>query len=384
MVNYDGLYNKNFFGDKLNQNYFSDKNLYFQIIENGIITPFNYFMINNKKVGFGGIIDGEGNFVQSSFIHGGMGDAHRPEKFTTCSETVIYLGMLIHVWGHCLTDNIKRIWFLKSDFYKEHFHHCKLVYVPMYDGIIPNFAKLLKILGVEVENLTPISTPTKFEKIILPDESFFGGDISVDRFFTREYVETVDIIRNYAKKNYLPISQKKFFYFYGENQIGEGRLAEYFQAKGYEIIQPEKIPLDEQLNILANCNSFASTIGSISHNIIFLRDHSNAVLIPRIASNPNEYQLALNQILDLEIFYIDSALSIFACNYSGPLCYIVSENLRKFFGEEIKEKYTPEDFITFINYAKFAKTQHLKLNPDEEKYFEKILPEFIKSLKMFL
>lgn len=81
LVSYDGLYNKNFFGDKLNKNHFSDKKLSFTVIENGIITPFNYFIVDNKKVGFGGIIDAEGKFISRSFIHEGVGDAIPPKDF---------------------------------------------------------------------------------------------------------------------------------------------------------------------------------------------------------------------------------------------------------------------------------------------------------------
>ena len=380
MVNYDGLYNKNFFGNKLNKNHFSDKKLSFTVIENGIITPFNCFIVDNKKAGFGGIIDAEGKFIPRSFIHEGVGDAIPPKDFENIPETVIYLGMLTHTWGHCLTDNIKRIWFLRSDFYKENFKNCKLVYVPMYDGITKNFARLLEILGVSAENLMPILTPTKFEKIILPDESFFGGGDSDERFFTAEYVETINQIKNFALKNYSPLATKKFYFFYGNNQIGEGRLAEYFYSKGYEIIQPEKLSFDEQLNILSNCNDFASTIGSISHNIIFLKENSNAVLIPRVSHILNNYQQALNQIFDLNIFYIDSALSLYAVNYGGPFCYIVSENLRKYFNDNSDEKFLIEDFITFIEYAKFAKVHGLKINPNEREYFGKIFTEFTTQL----
>ena len=35
MVNYDGLYNKEFYSDKLKRNHFSDKILGFRVIENG-------------------------------------------------------------------------------------------------------------------------------------------------------------------------------------------------------------------------------------------------------------------------------------------------------------------------------------------------------------
>ena len=397
MTNYDSLYKKNYYGEKLFENHFSKKELGFQIIENGTILPYKPL---ENSVGLGGIVDVEGNFIKESFIHRGAGNSYTPDRKVKYSpKTVIYLGMLVHVWGHCLTDNIKRVWFLKSNFFKENFKNCQIVYVKAGVGIIPNFARLLKILGVEVEDFLEIENPTRFKKIILPDESFFLDKGSAENydcaiegsrnnfngndtaFFTQEYIQTIEQIRNFAQKNFSPLTQKKFFFYYGGNQTGEGRLADYFSEKGYEMIEPEKFSLDEQLNILANCENFASVIGSISHNILFLKNHSQAILIPRRPAFLNIYQQAIDQVHDLEIFYIDSAFSIFARSQSGTFCYILSEQLRKFFGDEITEKFSQEDFYHFLTYSKFAKENNWSINPQDDKYFSDLILEFMTSLK---
>ena len=397
MINYDGLYKKDYYGEKLSENHFSEKNLGFQVIKDGIILPYKPL---EDTVGLGGIVDADGKFVERSFIHMGVGNSYAPEKKVKyCPKTVIYLGMLVHVWGHCLTDNLKRVWFLKSNFFKENFKNCQIVYVKAGDGIIPSFAKLLEILEIKVDKLVEVDKPTKFKKIILPDESFFLDKGSVTNydcaiegsrnnfngndsaFFTQEYIQTIEQIRNFAQKNFSPLPQKKFFFYYGGNQTGEGRLADYFSEKGYEFIEPEKFPIEEQLNILANCENFASVIGSISHNILFLKNHSQAVLIPRRAAFLNIYQQAINQVHDLEIFYIDSAFSIFARSQSGTFCYILSEQLRKFFGDEITEKFSKEDFYHFLTYSKFAKENNWSINPQDDKYFSDLILDFMNSLK---
>ena len=145
MINYDGLYNKDYFGDKLNENHFSNQKLHFKIIENGTILPHKDLPGLGLN-GFGGIVDANGSFVARSFVHMGTGDAYTPnEKVLQSPDTVIYLGMLFNVWGHCLTDNLKRIWFLKSDTYKRFFSKCPIVYTPMRGGgrkfckVAPNF-----------------------------------------------------------------------------------------------------------------------------------------------------------------------------------------------------------------------------------------------------
>ena len=132
MVNYDGLYRKDYFGDKLTFNHFSTKKLYFKIIENATILPFKYINVNGKGTSFGGLIDGNGAFVKDTLIHEGIGEVYTPnEEILNSPETVIFLGTAhsgINGWGHYLTDYVKRLWFLESDFYKKYFNNCKIVY----------------------------------------------------------------------------------------------------------------------------------------------------------------------------------------------------------------------------------------------------------------
>ncbi len=382
MINCDGLYNRENYEKVDGVNYFSDRKLHFRIIENGTILPHKQLP---DTVGFGGIVDGRGNFIEESFIHPEAGHAYTPaEKIEQSPLTVIYLGMLVQIWGHCLTDNIKRVWFLKSDVYKKYFKNYPIVYVPMWAGIIPPFAKLLEILEVDVKNLYPIFKPTQFQNIVLPDESFFpemGGGTA--KLCTQEYIDTVEQIRSFALKNYAPLSQKNFYFFHGRNQIGEERIAEYFKSKNYDVIRPEVLPLEEQLNILANCENFASSLGSVAHNTLFVKDNSNALFFPRVPleKNLNDYQNTINQIRNLNVAYVDISLSIFATGGNGTYCYIINEQLKKFFGDDWSGEYAEEDFITFLNYTCYAIAHGIKVNSEYSGYYSKIFPDFIGQLK---
>ena len=265
--------------------------------------------------------------------------------------------------------------------------------------MIENFAKLLKILEIDTSKLFAINTPIKFANVIVPDESFYLGKSklggradSIDgtsddfngndgAFFTNEYLETVNQIRNFADKNCPPIEQKKFYFLHGRNQFGGERIAKYFESKGYAIVKPEFLKLEDQLTVYINCENWASMVGSISHNVIFLRNNSNVILIPRRAAYVNIYQLALNQLHNLDVHYIDTAFSMQTHAHSGPYCYILSENLRKHFGDEITEKYTDDDFKMFLAYFRNAKIQGLEENKNELEYLKNVLPEFIAQLK---
>ena len=138
MINLDHLYNKDAVADFFGKNYFVDKKLHFQIIERGTLLPHKEVFVNGRWTwGFGGIVDRKGEFIKNSFVHYGVGGAYTPtEEIQRSPQTVVYLGMFFDVWGHVLTDNLRRLWFLKSEIFNRYFKNCMLVYLPWGGGIV--------------------------------------------------------------------------------------------------------------------------------------------------------------------------------------------------------------------------------------------------------
>jgi len=270
---------------------------------------------------------------------------------------------------------------LESDFFKQEFKNCPIVYIPFIDEkrkrIESTFWRLLEILGIDLDKLQPITQPTRFENIILPDESFRSDHLK-DGFFTNEYRVAIERIRNFALKNRTPLSNKKVFYFHGMAQIGEERLAEYFKSKGYDVVRPEKLTIEEQLNLMINCESFASSLGSCSHNSVFLRDNIEAIFIPREALFGKPHQLILDQVHPIKANYIDSTLSVYDKG-NRYKCYIISEQLKKFFGDKWNG-YEEDDFKIFLEYVRNSIGKNFEIDTREKKYYDSILPDFMAQL----
>ena len=131
MTNYDFLYDKTFFGDRLDQNHYSPKKLNFRIIHNGTVLPH---MNVDGTNGFGGIIDENGNFVDGTFLHRNTGGAYAPNFVATSDETVVYFGMIVSIWGHNVTDNLARAWFFKNEYYRRYFRRIPEIYTNMWGG----------------------------------------------------------------------------------------------------------------------------------------------------------------------------------------------------------------------------------------------------------
>ena len=388
MTNLDYLYNPDAAKNSFNKNYFVDKKLGFTVIEHGTILPHRNTIKGQPKryPGFGGIIDGNGEFVVSSLIRYGEGSYYTPppESIQHSSETVVYLGMFHDVWGHFVTDHVRRLWFLKSDYFHHEFKDCPLVYIPYTNFSFEsqrNYKRLLEVLEVDVDRLQPITQSTQFDKIILPDESYrFSFVKDHPSFFTDGYRETINRIRDFALKNRTPTANKKIYYFYGRYQFGEERLAEYFKSKDYAVIRPETLTLDEQFNLLINCESFASTLGSISHNSLFLRDGTETIFLTRAVNCFTGCQNILNQVHPVNVNYVDSTLSIFAQGVPRANCFIISPQLKRFFGDKW-DGYEEEDFKTFLQYVKNNLGKSNAINPKAKELYGEILSDFMSQLK---
>lgn len=138
MTNIDHLYNSAATQKVFDKNYFADKKLHFKIIERGTILPHKHMYINGQWTwGFGGIVDSKNNFVKSSFVGENSDEAaYTPtEEVQHNPATVIYLGLLYPVWGHVITDNIRRLWFFRSEVFKTYFKNCSIVYIPWGEGV---------------------------------------------------------------------------------------------------------------------------------------------------------------------------------------------------------------------------------------------------------
>ena len=385
MVNLDYLYNPDAAKPHFNKNFLLDKKLGFQVIEHGMILPHKRTP-QGKWFGQGGIVDSQGQFVRTSTVfNAGEAYSPSPNDIQHSSETVVYFGMFYPVWGHCITDDLKYVWFLKSEYFNQ-FKNCPLVYIAWggrtFDTF-PNYKRILEILEIDAGKIREIKQPTQFDKIILPDESFTIRTANVEGF-TNEFRETIERIRAFGLKNRTPTPSKKLYMFHGKKgQIGEERVAEYLENKGYYVINPEQqqMSFDEQLNLFVNCESFSSAIGSSAQNLLFLRDNTEVNLIHRGFYRFNEYQEICNQVNPLNVTYIDSSLSIFSTSTSsGPFFYLLSKQLKEFFGNKWTG-YEEEDFKNFLQYVENANFRGLTIKPAVRDYYSSIFGEFIDQLK---
>ncbi len=289
-----------------------------------------------------GITQG-GSFIDGSYLH-----VHHsaPESFRfsdsdddicESDEEVIYIGMLINIWGHCLTDCMKHLWIFLNE--EERFRNLPLVYVTSRPGVrIPdNYWTMLKLLGVDMNRIREVSRNTRFRKVWLPDQCLWADDNNYRRLCSPEYARLFDKITAAvpADTRYDKVYFTRSRLTVHNRDYGEKSVEKVFEKLGYKVFSPERLSLTEMVAILKGCCSFAATDGSIAHNTLFLNRGTDCIFI-RKADTVNSYQAPISQSRELNVTIIDANWSRFLYNkrapWDGPFFVYCNRRLKRWAG----------------------------------------------------
>jgi len=66
---------------------------------------------------YSGVVDSSGMFVEHSAVHENLenGQVDISVDIVESDCDAIFLGSMMSVYGHCITDNLKKLWFLRTD-----------------------------------------------------------------------------------------------------------------------------------------------------------------------------------------------------------------------------------------------------------------------------
>lgn len=288
------------------QNYFSDQEVFFTELEDCTILPAKES--KKRTWGEGGIV--ATNEICEKVRQGiAFGGQYPFSEVNTVieEETVYYIPVIMKHWGHFLIDVLSRCWFLTDNHDKKwRIAFCSLDFP---DGIIQgNYEEALRYLGIASERLYYISRPTRFSRVLVPSASF-GYQLP----YTKEYIKTIERLKSTALEasKAVPLRPVDRIYFTRTKfwrakttEIGEKNIENLFRSNGYHVFSPEKLSLREQIFYIAHCNKMAAMSGTITHNIIFSGDQSEAAILNRTCM-PNPPQFALNQLSPAKVTYVD-------------------------------------------------------------------------------
>lgn len=298
-----------------------------------------------------GVYDSNGTFIDGTDLH--EGKIHEYDKNIQISQIIdeaVYLGTFFYCWGHCITDNIKRMWIFLDNKYPI----AKYLY-SAYDDypINDSFIKIMQYLIPANLEYEEIKSAVRVSKLIIPDPCIvtMSDGIHYHRYFidlinkikmkalqnANESVDSVAendrvIIHGKGAIYISDIEKERRIYFSRRNnktkcEFGNIELDNIFERAGFQIIYPEEWSLEEQISILNMADVFVVTEGSISHNAMFVNPQCIVVILKKY-SLLNGYSTLIDNIIPRTPIYVDSNLSFITqrgIEYQGPFLIVINK-----------------------------------------------------------
>ena len=280
--------------------------------ENATIIPLKRFPEDDLLFGRGGVIDSQGDYIDSSAIKDrveGKYDIAQPELE---DKTVVYCGYLIDQWGHFLIEAVSRLWFFllhDNPSYKYVFFFRK----GENHRIEGNYKEFLRLLGI-LDRVELIIEPVRYREVIIPEVSFDYLHFYTDQY--RDIYNTVisraletEPIRSNKEKRKIFISRSHFPKSFN-SEVGLDMLDNFFSKNEFDIIYPESMSLTELIILIYNSSVVATESGSTSHNVLFAEDKKNVLIIER-QTIVNRVQSSIDCVRNLSVTYVDADLMIY-------------------------------------------------------------------------
>lgn len=324
--------NRNKTEKRISCDYFYDESIGYSCLEDAFVLPFA------SGKGEGGVIDKNGSFQKNTTLNASfnVGGYLFDENEVKCvSKDAIFIGTLYSVFGHVITDDLKKLWFLQTEKAKQLLiNGADIVYVSWHGLDLKSYVwHILSLAGVSQKNAIRIDSITKYKHIYVPDDSFISkGNILC---YTKEFKSTINLLLQHtpsdifksADKIYLSRTELKSWKDYGEKDVEN-----IFREKGYTIIHPEKLTFEKQISLYRNANEIVTTEGSISHMLLFCKPHTKVVILKK-ANYINDYQMMINALANIDVTFIDANHTISSRNvWAGPFYLSITKYISKYLG----------------------------------------------------
>lgn len=329
------------------KDYLRRKKLEIKRVKKGLVLPLKVSEAGGPLLGYGGVLDSNGEYVMESAQIGKGGTADRfvgkydfdPHKVVYSDEEVIYIGALPLHWGHFLVDMVYRFWVF-NDIQNE---NKKIVYCANGQNFKGPQLEFIKMLGIDEKRLFRIDKPTCFKEVDVPEPAYMACDyytIDYRNIFTRVVNNLDSISLQSYEKIYL---SRGHFRKAKRSEIGEKHIEDNFLRNGFHVLYMEELSLKEQIFYITSSKVIAALSGTLCHNIMFANPNTTLILLNK-THLINTHQVLINQAVGCKVVYVDvykEPFKKFPKSYgSGPFL-LEEDSLEKYFvdqGMKIKKK----------------------------------------------
>ncbi len=338
---------------KLSAKSFSDGHPSVQTVERGIFLP-----AHEIETGYeGGVCDSDFNFVAGytrrvppqkpkgnvEYCDLLTSYAVDRENIVQLDEDVIFGGALRGHFGHFMLEGFCRLWYvIQHPELKQ-----KILFLPYRGRHRPWFDEFFRLMGLEKERIIYVDDkPIQCRSITIPEQSCYAPSMFMKEFLTpyqaiKEHVTPSEYKKIYFTRTSYDAPQKSL------NQahcFNEKYFEDFFESRGFKIVAPEKLSIEEQISLVMGADEIASTMGTLTHWALFCKPTAKFIMFPRThTTHLLHFQFFINAAINLKDLYIVDVSKSPLQPYSHyGACMLGStkywkEFVADYFGEQIDE-----------------------------------------------
>jgi hypothetical protein len=294
-----------------------------RVLENGIILP--------QKRDRGGVCDAEANFCaghkrcdrDDPFIWKGICAAYpvSSHEMTHIHETVVYGGLIFDHYGHVISEGLSRMWWFLENPDSGYKFAFISKWAPISETGKIKFVDFYRMLGLREEDIILIKEPTRFDSIIVPEQSSYPHI-----GFTDKDVSVYNAIRD----SVTPAGYEKVYLtrtkLVPKHIINEEYFEEYYRSLGYEVIAPEQLSIRDQVAVMAGAKEIACVSGTLCHQILFCHDGIKITILPK-TTDILWSQMPINEKRKANVYYVDVSINFLPNRVWGKYVHLFAPTL---------------------------------------------------------
>lgn len=298
-----------------------------EYVKNGIILPWVSPNKFGTFQGLGGVLDGEGQYVEASghqfLVEGG----YIPEHVQSKRGKAVYCGRFHMHWGHFLIDDVSRLWIVNGLSAGNVEYYVFTKEAGDKRNFSGNYLAFFRLLGIE-SKIRLIDQPMRFDEVIVPEVAYERG-----KHYSAEFVEIFEKVSQKAMQaacvNAYPIHKKIYFSRKLQKKVnvsefGGDAIERFFENNGYYLLIPEQLQLEEMIWYIRHAEEVACLSGTIPHNMLFGLEGQKVVICEKNCTI-NECQIDVDRIKGLDVTYLDANIT---SHYAGALSFCLCYNNR--------------------------------------------------------
>jgi len=168
------------------------------------------------------------------------------------------------------------------------------------------FAKIMRGLDLHADDFIALNQPTIIPRLLIPQTSLMEQQYAYPKF--REMCLNISNALGIVPQAKIPGS---FYYSKSKlksgvgNLINEHEIDEIMTQHGITVIYPETMTFEKQIDLLSSATTLIGTAGSFLHNIAFVENPPNMVILNPTNEINSNFAL-LDKLSDADVCYLFS------------------------------------------------------------------------------